>query len=100
MELHLSQTFESLNNSILSTIGQNGCRIDAINTSSTVTNEQKVVVKQRGLKQPRPRDGHSCEVYGKQMIIFGGDRHHMSFNDVILIDLERVVTKEGKCINR
>jgi hypothetical protein len=30
------------------------------------------------------------------MIIFGGDRHHMSFNDVIMVDLERVLGGETR----
>ena len=30
---------------------------------------------------PHPRDGHSAVVNGDLMIIFGGDRHQMPFND-------------------
>ena len=30
---------------------------------------------------PHPRDGHSAVVNGDIMIIFGGDRHQMPFND-------------------
>jgi hypothetical protein len=29
------------------------------------------------------------------MIIFGGDRHNMSFNDIVLIDLKKVMLKGG-----
>ena len=32
-------------------------------------------------KLPHPRDGHSAVVNGDIMIIFGGDRHQMPFND-------------------
>ena len=38
--------------------------------------------------RPRPRDGHSAEVYGDHMIIFGGDRHHMPFNDLFSLNLD------------
>lgn len=33
-------------------------------------------------KVPYSRDGHSANLFGKSMIIFGGDRHQMSFNDL------------------
>ena len=32
-------------------------------------------------KLPHPRDGHSAVINGDIMIIFGGDRHQMPFND-------------------
>ena len=37
--------------------------------------------------RPNPRDGHSCVQYGDLMIVFGGDRHHMPFNDMFALDL-------------
>jgi hypothetical protein len=37
---------------------------------------------------PAPRDGHTAVVDSKDiMYIFGGDRHHMPFNDLYLIEL-------------
>ena len=39
-------------------------------------------------KRPPARDGHSVVVDGHRMIIFGGDRHHMPFNDLYVLDLE------------
>jgi hypothetical protein len=33
-------------------------------------------------KIPHARDGHSATVVGNLMVIFGGDRHQMPFNDV------------------
>jgi len=92
----LSQTFESLNNSILSCLVQNGGRMEPVNS---VGSDDKTV-KEKGSRQPKARDGHTCDVYGKQMIIFGGDRHHMSFNDVILINLDRVVNSDAKSIGK
>ena len=39
--------------------------------------------------RPPPRDGHSAVVDSQGfMYIFGGDRHHMPFNDLYMIKLE------------
>lgn len=35
------------------------------------------------------RDGHSATIYKGQLLIFGGDRHKMSYNDVFIFDLDR-----------
>lgn len=39
-------------------------------------------------KYPSARDGHTCTVFGDKMIIFGGDRHHMPFNDLFIFDVK------------
>lgn len=37
---------------------------------------------------PKPRDGHSgLMIDSDNYIVFGGDRHHMPFNDLASIDL-------------
>ena len=41
--------------------------------------------------RPRPRDGHSADLFGNYMIIFGGDRHHMPFNDLFSLNLEEEI---------
>lgn len=33
-------------------------------------------------KKPCARDGHSSIILGEELIVFGGDRHQMSFNDI------------------
>lgn len=39
--------------------------------------------------RPTPRDGHSaCVDSVGFMYVFGGDRHHMPFNDLYMIKLE------------
>jgi hypothetical protein len=39
--------------------------------------------------KPTPRDGHSaCVDSVGFMYVFGGDRHHMPFNDLYMIKLE------------
>lgn len=43
--------------------------------------------------RPRPRDGHSANLYGDRMIIFGGDRHHMPFNDLFALNIEAEIHK-------
>lgn len=41
-------------------------------------------------KKPCARDGHSCCILNdNKMIIFGGDRHNMSFNDIFSLDLSK-----------
>ncbi len=38
--------------------------------------------------KPTPRDGHSAVVDSRGfMFIFGGDRHHMPFNDLYMLNL-------------
>ena len=38
--------------------------------------------------QPDSREGHTCDVTSDGfMLVFGGDRHHMPFNDLHLIQL-------------
>lgn len=37
---------------------------------------------------PQARDGHSSIVHDGMLIVFGGDRHHMPFNDLFILDLE------------
>jgi len=38
--------------------------------------------------KPCARDGHSAAIIKNKMLIFGGDRHKMSFNDVYIFNLE------------
>jgi hypothetical protein len=40
-------------------------------------------------KRPIARDGHTGIVFNNTMLVFGGDRHHMSFNDLFMLDLKR-----------
>jgi N-acetylneuraminic acid mutarotase len=37
--------------------------------------------------KPCPRDGHSAFMSQNELVIFGGDRHKMSFNDIYFCDL-------------
>ena len=39
-------------------------------------------------KRPPARDGHTGIVIGDNFFVFGGDRHHMPFNDFHLLDLK------------
>ena len=40
-------------------------------------------------QKPCARDGHSLNILDQtKLVIFGGDRHKMSFNDIYVIDLE------------
>jgi len=37
--------------------------------------------------KPTARDGHSSNISNGYMYVFGGDRHHMPFNDLYMIKL-------------
>lgn len=39
-------------------------------------------------KKPCARDGHCGVIIGEELIIFGGDRHQMSFNDIFKLNLK------------
>ena len=39
-------------------------------------------------KRPMARDGHTGLIFGDTFVVFGGDRHHMPFNDVFTLDLK------------
>ncbi|MFS8160532.1 MAG: hypothetical protein ACMG6E_10085 [Candidatus Roizmanbacteria bacterium] len=41
-------------------------------------------------RKPTPRDGHSAVLDSEGfMLVFGGDRHHMPFNDLYMIKLPK-----------
>jgi len=45
--------------------------------------------------RPNPRDGHSCTIANDLMIVFGGDRHHMPFNDLFVLDLAAELQRQS-----
>lgn len=38
--------------------------------------------------RPTARDGHTIGVYKNRLYVFGGDRHHMPYNDTFSLELE------------
>mmetsp|Transcript_12376 Transcript_12376/g.20792 ORF Transcript_12376/g.20792 Transcript_12376/m.20792 type:complete len:276 (-) Transcript_12376:66-893(-) len=52
---------------------------------------QSIRYKQR----PQARDGHTGIVYQGLLLVFGGDRHHMPFNDTYVLDLARELRQRG-----
>ena len=46
-------------------------------------------------KRPAARDGHTGFVFGKYFMVFGGDRHHMPFNDSFLLDVKAELTSKS-----
>lgn len=54
-----------------------------------VHNIVKDRLQKQGLTRKRPaaRDGHSSVLYRNKFYVFGGDRHHMPFNDLFVLDL-------------
>ena len=46
-------------------------------------------------RRPKARDGHTGIILGTNMIIFGGDRHTMPFNDAFMLDLESILESDS-----
>ena len=42
-------------------------------------------------KRPAARDGHTGIISGDHVIIFGGDRHHMPFNDSYVFNIRNEI---------
>lgn len=42
-------------------------------------------------KKPCARDAHTTLIYNDKMLIFGGDRHLMSFADLFFFDIKKGV---------
>jgi hypothetical protein len=38
-------------------------------------------------KKPAARDGHTGLMYKNHLMVFGGDRHHVPFNDTYMFDI-------------
>lgn len=56
--------------------------------ASNVTVTHDVFSKIQG-KRPAARDGHTGILFGDWFVVFGGDRHHMPFNDCFILDIKR-----------
>ncbi len=53
---------------------------------SEVTSPRGEILFIKG-KRPAARDGHSAVLHDGNLIIFGGDRHHMPYNDLFIFDV-------------
>jgi hypothetical protein len=42
-------------------------------------------------KRPCARDGHCAVIIAEDLVIFGGDRHQMSFNDIYKLNIKMAV---------
>ena len=42
-------------------------------------------------KKPCARDGHAALVFGELMVIIGGDRHMVAFNDAYFFKMNKAV---------
>ena len=61
------------------------------NSGDSPVNHEKIKGKIEG-NMPKPRDGHTGTIYeGRYLVIFGGDRHHMPFNDLYTLDLAKEI---------
>ena len=50
-------------------------------------------------RRPAARDGHSGLILNDSLIVFGGDRHHMPFNDMFMLDLQSELITKGHLFN-
>ena len=46
-------------------------------------------------KRPAARDGHTGIIFQDNLVVFGGDRHHMPFNDSYVFNLSNEVKSLG-----
>lgn len=46
-------------------------------------------------KKPCARDGHIAIMHRDKMIVFGGDRHKMCFNDVYMLNCDMYFNKKA-----
>jgi hypothetical protein len=58
--------------------------------NSTHKDESAIKIRVIHDKQPPGRDGHSSYMHQGRWIIFGGDRHHMPFNDTYVLDTNKL----------
>jgi hypothetical protein len=83
MKKRKAQVFRGRTRADLSEIGA-----DEKSISGMQDLEDANVTKINQCQVPPARDGHSSLVYENVLIIFGGDRHHMPFNDLFMLDLD------------
>ena len=53
----------------------------------TQTESFDVYLTKTAGKRPPARDGHTGIIINDQFFVFGGDRHHMPFNDFHMLDI-------------
>ncbi len=58
-------------------------------TSSSFINNPEASQMKIQNKRPAARDGHTGVMFFDLFIVFGGDRHHMPFNDLYILDMKR-----------
>lgn len=47
-------------------------------------------------KRPAARDGHTGIIFNDHLVVFGGDRHHMPFNDSYVFNLNNELEQMKK----
>ena len=78
-----SPTSVSMKNSFLIKIGDG-----PIKRRKTAANSGEATYGRIRGKRPGPRDGHTGVMWQNYFIVFGGDRHHMPFNDLFYLDMQ------------
>jgi len=74
--------------------GSSAAKADETGSSAVLSKMQREMALKINPINPQARDGHACVLFDGKMVIFGGDRHHMPFNDLFLLDLNDFFFKE------
>ena len=72
-------------------LGGSTRNVDGTSSPKNRNHDSTQIFHIRG-KRPAARDGHTGIVFGDHLIIFGGDRHHMPFNDSYVFNLVNEVS--------
>lgn len=67
-------------------VGTSTRMYDGTNSPKQNRGQETQIYHIRG-KRPAARDGHTGNVFEDNLIIFGGDRHQMPFNDSYVFNL-------------
>ena len=59
-----------------------------MNSPGNLANAKNVYGKVQATR-PAARDGHSGIIFQGRFIVFGGDRHHMPFNDLHFLRIDQ-----------
>jgi len=64
-------------------------------TSPMIRKQQDTQIFHVKGKRPAARDGHTGIIVNDHLVVFGGDRHHMPFNDSYVFNVANEITALG-----
>lgn len=57
--------------------------------------DQSIVYGKMANKRPAARDGHTGIIHEDNFYVFGGDRHHMPFNDMFCLEIKKEIDSKN-----